>query len=60
MSCSKTEVTVYPYRFVQVPVGEYGRKLEVYNLDASDSGKEPIMVLDGKDLNQIQMWFESL
>ena len=60
MSCSKTEVTVFPYRFVQVPVGEYSRKLEVYNLDAGDSGEEPKMVLDGNDLNKLQMWFESL
>lgn len=56
----ETEVSVFPYRFVQKPNGEYGRKIEVYDLDASNSGEEPIMVIDGSDVGKLQMWFESL
>jgi hypothetical protein len=56
----ETEVSVFPYRFVQKPAGEYGRKIEVYDLDASDSGEEPIMVIAGSDVCKLQMWFGSL
>ena len=56
----ETEVNIFPYKFVQKPVGEYGRKIEVYDLDASNSGEEPIMVIDGSDVDKLQMWFESL
>ena len=58
MTARSTEVTVWPYRFLQVPEGDFSRRLYIYDLDSSGSEDTPLCVIT--ELDQLQQWFESL